>query len=54
MTRMVLIDAAYGFADAISEIREIRGRSLPADNLPVHTFGVVAWPAVAIWYNGCS
>jgi hypothetical protein len=34
---MVLIDAAYGFADAINEIREIRGRSLPADNLPVHT-----------------
>ena len=38
MTRMVLIDAAYGFADAISEIREIRGRSLPADNMPVHTW----------------
>ena len=29
---MVLIDAAYGFADTISEIREIRGQYLPTDN----------------------
>ena len=29
---MALIDAAYGFADTISEIREIRGQFLPTDN----------------------
>jgi hypothetical protein len=32
MTRIVLIEATYGFGEIISEIRAIRGRFLPVDN----------------------